>query len=383
MIPYGKQDINEEDINQVIDILKSDWLTQGPKVPEFENSITTYTGGRHAVAVTNGTSALHMACLALGLTKGDVLWTSPTTFVASANCALYCGAKVDFVDIDEKTYNISIQALEKKLEDAKRERCLPKIIIPVHMCGQPCDMKAIYELSKKYGFKIIEDASHAIGAEFKGQKIGNCKYSDITTFSFHPVKIITSGEGGMALTNSKEVYEKMLLIRSHGITSEPIEMQSRPDDEIWNYQQISLGYNFRMTDIQAALGCHQMRRIDSFISQRRKIAKKYDVELSGLSCVIPFQNNDSLSSYHIYPIRIKPQENQKKVYQLLRKENIAVNIHYIPVYRQPYYEKLGFKIGYCPNAESFFKETITLPIYPSLSNEQQNFVIKTLEKLLS
>jgi UDP-4-amino-4,6-dideoxy-N-acetyl-beta-L-altrosamine transaminase len=376
-IPYGKQDINQADIDAVIDVLRSDFLTQGPKVPAFEECVAKYCGAQHAIAVNSATSALHIACLALGVGKGDSVWTTPITFVASANCALYCGAAIDFVDIDPQTYNMSVERLAEKIVMAEQAGTLPKVVIPVHLCGQPCDMAAIHTLSQQYGFKIIEDASHAIGGRYKDEPIGNCRYSDITVFSFHPVKIITTGEGGMALTNDPEIAGRMQRYRSHGITSNPDEMVARPDNEIWNYQQIDLGFNYRMTDIHAALGLSQMQRLEEFVAKRHDIAKRYDTLLSDLPIVTPWQHPDSYSSFHLYVIRLKLDEINKthrQVYEALRAAGILVNLHYIPVYRQPYYEKMGFSLGYCPEAEKYYMDAISIPIYPGLIEEQQHYV---------
>jgi len=385
MIPYGKQNISQEDIDAIVEVLKSDFLTQGLAVPDFEQAVADYCGAQHAVAVNSATSALHIACLALGVGKGDCVWTTPITFVASANCALYCGATVDFVDIDPQTYNLSVERLAEKLALAEKTGKLPKVVIPVHLCGQPCDMGGIYALSQQYGFKIIEDASHAIGGKYKGKPIGNCLYSDITVFSFHPVKIITTGEGGMTVTNDVNLAKKMRLLRSHGVTSSPEDMQARPTQEIWNYQQIDLGFNFRMTDIQAALGSSQMTRLDSFVEKRHSIALRYNNELAGLPIQIPMQQGDGYSSYHLYLIRIKQKEigtNQRQVYDAMQVSGINVNLHYIPVYRQPYYEAMGFKAGYCPVAEEYFHEALSIPIYPTLSDTDQAKVIRMLHDTL-
>jgi UDP-4-amino-4,6-dideoxy-N-acetyl-beta-L-altrosamine transaminase len=385
MIPYGRQEITQSDIDAVVAVLQSDFLTQGPMVPHFEQAVAGYCSAQHALAVNSATSALHIACLALDLGPGDWLWTSPITFVASANCGLYCGAQVDFVDIDPRTYNLCPQALERKLVAAEREGRLPKVVVPVHLCGQPCDMQAIHALAQRFGFKIIEDASHAIGGKYKGEPIGNCRYSDITVFSFHPVKIITTGEGGMALTNAPALADRMLRYRSHGITSDASKMQPRPADEIWNYQQISLGFNYRMTDIQAALGVSQMTRLDGFVEKRQRIAKRYDDALTGLPLQTPWQHPDSYSSYHLYPIRLKlgeDEQTQRQVYDALRAAGILVNLHYIPVYRQPYYEAMGFKTGYCPDAEQYHKEAISIPMYPTMSEAQQDEVVSCLREEL-
>jgi UDP-4-amino-4,6-dideoxy-N-acetyl-beta-L-altrosamine transaminase len=386
MIPYGRQDITQTDIDAVVEILRSDWLTQGPMVPRFEQAVANYCGAQHAVAANSATSALHIACLALGLGPGDWLWTSPATFVASANCALYCGAQVDFVDIDPRTYNLSIECLAEKLAYAEKAGRLPKVVVPVHMCGQPCEMAGIHTLSEQYGFKIVEDASHAIGGRYRNDPIGNCRYSDITVFSFHPVKIITTGEGGMALTNDGELADLMQRYRSHGITSSRDQMQPRPDDEIWNYQQVRLGFNYRMTDIAAALGLSQLKRVDEFVTQRHRIAARYDEAFASLPLATPWQHPDTWSSYHLYPIRIrqgKCGKTQRQVYDAFLDATIWVNIHYIPVYRQPYYEAMGFKAGYCPEAELYHKETISLPMFPMLTEADQETVIDTLKKTLS
>lgn len=385
MIPYGRQDINQADVDAVVEVLRSDFLTQGPTVPLFEQTIATYCGAQYAVAVNSATSALHIACLALDLGQGDWLWTSPITFVASANCGLYCGAQVDFVDIDPFTYNMSVDRLAEKLDQAEKDGKLPKIVIPVHLCGQPCDMAGIYALSQQYGFKIIEDASHAIGGKYRSEPIGNCRYSDITIFSFHPVKIITTGEGGMALTNDPILADRMQRYRSHGITSDASKMQPRPAGEIWNYQQISLGFNYRMTDIQAALGVSQMTRLDEFVKKRHKIAKRYDDELTGLPLLTPWQHSDSYSSYHLYPIRLQlaeVEQTQRQVYEALRAEGILVNLHYIPVYRQPFYEKMDFRKGCCPEAEQYYSEVISIPMYPGLTEAQQDSVMAVLRKVI-
>lgn len=384
MIPYSRQDIDDDDIQAVVEVLRSDYLTQGPVVPAFEKSITDYCCVNYAVAVNSATSALHVACLALGVNKGDIVWTSPITFVASANCALYCGADIDFVDIDSKTYNMSVDCLSEKLQQAEMLGKLPKVVIPVHLCGQPCDMEGIYALSLKYKFKIIEDASHAIGAKYQKQSVGNCAFSDITVFSFHPVKIITTGEGGMATTNDKSIANKMRLFRSHGITRDPLEMQHKPDGS-WYYEQVELGFNYRMTDLQAALGLSQMQRLDNFVKQRQFIAKKYDELLTILPVLLPFQLESSRSAFHLYVIRLKAKEiskTHKEVFEKMRQLGIAVNLHYMPVYHQPYYQKIGFKRNYCIEADSYYKEAISLPIYPALSDMKQIQVVNTLKEAL-
>lgn len=385
IIPYGRQSISEADIQSVVEVLQSDFLTQGPIVPLFESSISQHCNAHHAVAVNSATSALHLACLALDLGLGDWLWTSPITFVASANCALYCGASVDFVDIDPNTFNICPIALEQKLIQAQQQGKLPKVVVPVHMCGQSCEMQVIHALSIKYGFKIIEDASHAIGARYKFEPVGNCKYSDITVFSFHPVKIITTAEGGVAVTNDADLAKKMKQFRGHGVSALSSEMQVRPDDEIWNYQQLSLGFNYRMTELQAALGLSQMNRLNEFVKSRQAIALYYDQALQELPIKTPWQHPDASSSYHLYPIQVDPLncgKNQKEVYLALHKAGILVNLHYIPVYRHPYYEKMGFKQGYCTNAEKYFKSSISIPMYASMSQEQQSRVVSEIRSAL-
>ena len=384
MIPYGRQDISEADIQAVVDVLRSDFLTQGPAVPAFEKTVADYCGAQHAVAVNSATSALHIACLALGVGPSDWVWTSPITFVASANCALYCGARVDFVDIDPRTYNLSVERLAEKLAQAEKSGCLPKVVIPVHLCGQPCDMVGIKALSQRYGFKIVEDASHAIGGRYRGEPIGNSRYSDVTVFSFHPVKIITTGEGGMAITNDAQLAKRMQLLRSHGITRDAADMTQEPDGP-WYYQQINLGFNYRMTDFQAALGLSQMQRLDEFVAIRHAIFRRYDEHLTGLPIHTPWQHPDSYSGLHLYVIRIKLNETRRthrEIIESMRAADIGVNLHYIPVYRQPYYEGLGFKPGYCPAAEQYYAEAISLPMYPGLTEAQQEQVVDALGKAI-
>jgi UDP-4-amino-4,6-dideoxy-N-acetyl-beta-L-altrosamine transaminase len=378
MIPYGRQDIAEQDIQAVVDVLRSDFLTQGPTVQAFENSVAMYCGAQHAVAVNSATSALHIACLALGVGRGDVVWTSPITFVASANCVLYCGAEIDFVDIDERTYNMSVDRLAEKLVLAENTGKLPKVVIPVHLCGQSCDMQGIHALAQRYGFRIIEDASHAIGGKYRGNAIGNCRYSDITIFSFHPVKIITTAEGGMAMTNDAKLAKRMKLLRSHGITRDADEMTHEPDGA-WYYQQIELGYNYRMTELQAALGLSQMQRLDEFVRKRHAIAKRYDEALADLPITLPCQLPDNYSAYHLYPICV-PSNSRRAVFDALRAAGIGVNVHYIPVHTQPYYHKLGFKSGNFPAAEAYYRETISIPMFHLLSNEQQELVIAAIKE---
>lgn len=380
MIPYGKQDINQVDIDAVVNVLKSDFLTQGRQVPLFEKTLADYCGADYAIAVNSATSALHIACLALGLGKNDYLWTSPNTFVASANCALYCGAKVDFVDIDQKTYNLSVELLSEKLIQAKKDNKLPKIVIPVHFAGQSCEMNEIYQLSKQYGFKIIEDASHAIGGKYLDKTIGSCQFSDITIFSFHPVKIITTAEGGIATTNSKELAHKMQLLRSHGVTKEDEQMH-KPSDGGWYYQQIDLGFNYRMTELQAALGISQMQRLDDFIAKRKQLAQRYNDLLKNTLIILPYQNKDTHSSYHLYPIQLK-SKNRKLIFDKLREANIGVHVHYIPVHTQPYYQQLGFKQGDFPNSQNYYNQAISLPLFHLMTHKEQDYIVDCLKEAI-
>lgn len=386
MIPYGRQDIQEDDVSAVLKVLKSDFLTQGPAVPQFEKVVAKYCGASYAVAVNSATSALHIALMALEVGTGDVVWTSPNTFVASSNAALFCGAHVDFVDIDAETYNISISALRKKLERAEQLGGLPKVLIPVHLTGQSCDMRAIQELAQRFGFKIIEDASHAIGGLYRGAPIGNCAYSDITVFSFHPVKIVTTAEGGTALTNRADLAEKMELYRSHGITRNPALMTQAADGP-WYYEQIALGYNYRMTDIQAALGVSQMLRLQVYIKRRHEIADRYTRELADLPLKLPKQADFGYSAFHLYVIRLDLAAiaplNHRDVFQALRDREILVNLHYIPVHTQPYYRNLGFAWGDFPNAEEYYRSAISIPMYPTLSDTSQTQVIAALNEILA
>lgn len=384
MIPYGRQDISQQDIDAVLEVLQSDFLTQGPKVPAFEQTVAQHIGAKHALAVNSATSALHIACLALGLGQGDWLWTTPITFVASANCGLYCGAQIDFVDIDPATYNLCPKALEAKLIEADHSGKLPKVLVAVHLCGQPCDMQAIHVLAEKYNFKVIEDASHAIGGKYQNEFIGNCRYSDITVFSFHPVKIITTAEGGMALTNDNSLAEKMNLYRSHGITRDTGLMTHQPDGP-WYYQQVELGYNYRMTELQAALGISQMQRLDKFVAQRHVLAQRYNELLSDLPLTLPWQHPDSYSGLHLYVIRLHLDQISKthlQVFEELREAGIGVNLHYIPVHMQPYYQKMGFNKGDFPQAELYYAEAISLPMFSTLTKSQQDEVAQVLKKVL-
>lgn len=384
MIPYGRQDITQADVDAVVDVLKSDFLTQGPAVPGFEKCVADHVGAAHALALNSATSALHVACLALGLGPGDRLWTTPVTFVASANCALYCGAQVDFVDIDPRTYNLCPVALESKLVKASEQGLLPQVVVAVHLCGQPCDMKAIHALAEKYQFKIIEDASHAIGGKYNGAFIGSCEFSDITVFSFHPVKIITTAEGGMVLTNSDALASKMALLRSHGITRDP-EQMTHESDGPWYYQQVDLGFNYRMTELQAALGISQMARLDQFVASRHRLARRYDQLLEALPVTTPWQHPDAYSGLHLYVIRLQLDaigKTHRQVFEALRTLGIGVNLHYIPVHTQPYYQRMGFRPGDFPNAECYYREAISLPMFQTMTEAQQDEVVAALKQAL-
>ena len=366
-------------------VLQSDWLTQGPEVPAFESGLASYTKSGFGVAVNSATSALHISYLALGLGVGDWLWTSPNTFVATANAGVFCGAKIDFVDIDPKTYTMSVDCLSAKLEQAEIQGCLPKIVVPVHFAGQSCDMRAIRRLADKYGFDVVEDASHALGANYLNMPVGCCKYSDIAVFSFPPVKMITTGEGGLATTNSLDLADAMRSTRSHGIIKDKKFFRSTPENEIWNYQQLNLGYNYRMTDIQAALGSSQLTRLNTFVDARRQVAEFYDEALANSGVTIPWQHSDSRSSYHLYPVRFPLRKNsvtQRYIYESLEAEGVQVNLHYIPVYRHPFYQSMGFEKGYCPEAERYFKEVISLPLFSSLSEKKMKFIITTIKNLI-
>ena len=384
MIPYGRQDINQADIDAVVNVLRSDFLTQGPVVPAFENAVAMHCGVRHAVAVNSATSALHIACLALGVGNGDIVWTSPITFVASANCARYCGADVDFVDIDPLTYNMSVECLRAKLEAAQKIGKLPKVVIPVHLCGQSCDMAAIHALGQQYGFKIIEDASHSIGGTYRGEPVGNCRFSDITVFSFHPVKIITTGEGGMAVTNDDKLASHMARLRTHGITRDPAEMTHAPDGP-WYYQQLELGLNYRLTDIHAALGLSQMKRLEEFVETRNQIANRYTKVLAHLPVTVQLQPPDVYSAFHLYVIRLhlpKTKKTHREVFEALRATGIGVNLHYIPVYRQPYYARMGFNPSHFPESERYYAEAISIPMYSGLSENLNQIVMTAIKKCL-
>ena len=384
-IPYGRQSVSEDDIQAVVNVLRSDWLTQGPAIEQFERAVATFCGAGYAVAVNSATSALHIACLAAELGPGDTLWTSPNTFVASANCGLYCGAGIDFVDIDPRSYNLSSAGLEKKLAAAKKSGTLPKVVIPVHFSGQSCEMARIDELSKEYGFTVIEDASHAIGGTYQGTPIGGCRFSEMTVFSFHPVKIITTGEGGMILTNRRDLYERLLRLRSHGITRDPGLMTQEPDGP-WDYQQIELGFNYRMTDLQAALGASQMTRLEEFVARRHELARRYDRLLSDLPLTLPWQAPDGYSAFHLYVVRVdgtRTGTSRRRLFDTLRDANIGVNVHYIPVHTQPYYQQMGFTAGMFPEAERYYAEAISLPMFAGMTEEQQDRVVKVLCEALS
>jgi UDP-4-amino-4,6-dideoxy-N-acetyl-beta-L-altrosamine transaminase len=385
MIPCGRQNISEADIAAVVEVLKSDFLTQGPAVEAFEKAVAEYTGATNAVSTNSATAALHLACLALGVGPGDRVWTSPISFVASANCARFCGAEIDFVDIDPRTYTMSVDALSQKLEEAAKQDRLPKVVIPVHLCGQSCRMDEINRLASSYGFSIVEDASHATGGSYKGVAVGSCRFSDITVFSFHPVKIVTTGEGGVALTNKPELADKMALLRSHGVTRDPALMKG-PASGQWYYEQLELGFNYRLTDIQAALGYSQLKRADEFVGRRRELSERYNRLLQGLPLILPWQHPDTLSAWHLYVIRLKLDQiplSHSEVFERLRSLGIGVNLHYIPIHTQPYYQNLGFRNGDFPEAECYYEEAITIPLFPQMSNAQQDKITQCLEQILT
>lgn len=367
-IPYGRQHIDDEDIQAVVEVLKSDFLTQGPAVEAFERKLAEYCGVKYAVAVSNATAALHIGAAAAGVGPGDRLWTSPVTFVASANCGIYCGATPDFVDIDPRSYNMSPEKLEQKLESAKKNNSLPKLLVPVHLTGQPCDMERIHAIAKKFGVMVMEDASHAVGARYKGKPVGSCDHSDMAVFSFHPVKIVTTGEGGAVLTNDSRLCEKLKLLRSHGITRDE-RLMTHASDGPWYYQQVDLGWNYRLTDLQAALGSAQMKRVDQFVKKRRWIAARYGELLKELPLTLPWQSPDSESAYHLYVIRLKLdriKKTKRQVFEALQEKKLGVNLHYIPVHTQPYYARFGFKKGMFPESEAYYEEAISLPMFPGL-----------------
>ncbi|MCD6732499.1 MAG: UDP-4-amino-4,6-dideoxy-N-acetyl-beta-L-altrosamine transaminase [Burkholderiaceae bacterium] len=385
MIPYGRQEVTQADIDAVEAVLRSDFLTQGPAVACFEQALASYCGAAHGVAVANATAALHLACLALELGPGDWLWTSPNTFLASANCALYCGARVDFVDIDPRTYNMDPAALAAKLERAERDGRLPKVVVPVHFAGQSCDMAAIGALAKRYGFRVIEDASHAVGGRYRGAPVGSCAHSDIAVFSFHPVKIVTTGEGGMALTHDARLARRLERLRSHGMTREAALMDAEPDGP-WYYQQIELGYNYRITDIQAALGLSQLARLDDYVQRRHRLAARYDRLLDELPVTVPARATDAYSALHLYPIQVdvaRCGRSRRQVFDALRAAGIGVNVHYIPVHTQPYYRRMGFAIGDFPHAEAYYAQAISLPMFATLTDAQQDEVVAALRRALS
>lgn len=385
MIPYGHQQITQADIDAVVAVLQSDFLTQGPTVPRFEQAVAARCGAKHAVAVNSATSALHVACRALDLGLGDALWTVANTFVASANCGRYCGAEVDFVDIEPETWNLSVPALREKLIQARRTGVLPKVVVPVHFGGQPTDQEEIWALAREFGFKVLEDASHSIGASRKGEPVGSCRWSHIAVFSFHPVKVITTAEGGMALTSDDELAWRMATLRSHGITRDPVRMHREPDGP-WYYEQLDLGYNYRMTDIQAALGLSQLDRLDELVERRNLLARRYDQLLAGLPLQLPAVQPDNKSAFHLYVVRLRngaTRKTHREVFEALRDQGVGVNLHYMPIHLQPYYRNLGFGPGLCPEAERYAQEAISLPLYPGLTEPQQEQVVQALRKALA
>ena len=380
-IPYGKQFIDDDDIASVVAALKSDFITQGPAIARFEQAMAAFVGAKHAVAVSNATAALHIGALALGLGPGDRLWTSPNTFVASANCGLYCGAQVDFVDIDPRSYNMSVDALQTKLETAEKNGTLPKIIVPVDFSGQSCEMAEIRALASKYGCKVMEDASHAVGGEYRGKMVGDGSHADLTVFSFHPVKILTTGEGGMIFTNDDDLHQKLLQLRSHGITRDPRFVQNPPAGP-WSYEQIELGFNYRITDLQAALGESQLKKLPQFLARRRELAARYDEKLAVLPVTCPWQHPDTLSAWHLYVIQVATDQ-RLAVYQGLKEAGIYAQVHYIPVHTQPWYRALGFRPGDFPVAENYYAGALSLPMYFSLTDAEQDRVIHCLRSLTS
>lgn len=383
-IPYGRQWIDEADIAAVVAVLRSDWITQGPAIARFEKRMAEFCGAKHAVAVCNATAALHIGALALGLSPGDALWTSPNTFVASANCGLYCGAKVDFVDIDPRSYNMSVAALEQKLDAAAKPGMLPKVLVPVHFSGQPCEMEAVASLCRKHGIRIMEDASHAVGAEYQGKRIGSCAHADLAVFSFHPVKILTTGEGGMLLTNDDDLHEKLRRLRSHGITRDPRFMEGASDGP-WYYEQVDLGFNYRITDLQAALGTSQLEKLPRFLERRRELARRYAALLADLPLILPWQHPDTSSAWHLYVVRpdaARTKVTRAALHEGLRKEGIFAQVHYIPVHTQPWYRRLGFKPGDFPEAEHYYAGALSLPMYFSLRDPDQDRVVASLARAL-
>jgi UDP-4-amino-4,6-dideoxy-N-acetyl-beta-L-altrosamine transaminase len=384
MIPYGHQDVTQSDIDAVVDVLRSDFLTQGPAIPRFERALAAATRAGHAVAVNSATSALHIACAALGLGPDDVLWTVPNTFVASSNCARYCGASVDFVDIDPHTWNLSVTSLRAKLEAARQAGRLPKIVVPVHFTGQPTEQSAIWELAREFGFRVLEDASHAVGASRNGEPVGSCRWSDITVLSFHPVKIITSGEGGVALTNDPLLAERMAMLRTHGITRDPKLFLER-DPAPWHYEQQMLGFNYRMTDIHATLGISQLARLNDYVERRNALAARYDSAFRDFPLQLPTIQRENRSAFHLYVVRLLPgstARSHRQVFEELRRRGIGVNLHYTPVHLQPYYRQLGFSRGQYPQAEAYAETALTLPLYPTLTEAQQDSVVDALRAAL-
>jgi UDP-4-amino-4,6-dideoxy-N-acetyl-beta-L-altrosamine transaminase len=383
MIPYGRQDISQADINAVVEVLRSDWLTQGPAIPHFEEAVAQRVGARYAVAVNSATSALHIACLALDLGPGDLLWTVPNTFVASANCGRYCGADIDFVDIDPATLNMCVPALEEKLVVARKQGRLPKVVVPVHFAGWPTEQESIWDLAQEFGFRVLEDASHAIGASWRGEPVGSCRWSDITVFSFHPVKIITTGEGGMALTNDDALAQRMTMLRSHGITRD-VQFMTEEIDGSWYYEQQMLGFNYRITDIQAALGISQLANLDERIARRHQLADVYDEAFAVLPLILPRRGVDSYSALHLYVVQVDTEHSpvdRKTVFQHLRLAGIGANVHYIPVHTQPDYRRLGFACGDFPNSEAYYARCISLPMFSSLTNTEQHYVIGKIKEV--